>query len=184
MTRPQGAFTVLEVLICMSIIAIVAAITFPVVSRAKEQALISSATQNLRQVHLATMLYRNEYEGSEHGSAEQMGLPSAAAYQGLYDLFESTPNKGRSPCSPNAALSGPNDAIYNLFYHPIDEMTWRADHAKHGEQTWLFKDLHCDFRDSYLHNPYALHRVIFVSLGGSAKVLVGKYDPTKTSVNP
>ncbi len=74
MKRTQGV-TLIELITCIAIIAIVAAITFPVVVRAKEGALRSKSISNMRQVHLALELYSQEYSGSPTGSMESMGLP-------------------------------------------------------------------------------------------------------------
>ncbi len=58
----RGAFTLVELLIVISIIAILAAILFPVFSRARESARRASCQSNLKQIGLAAMQYTSDYD--------------------------------------------------------------------------------------------------------------------------
>lgn len=57
-----GGFTLVELLIVIAIIAILAAILFPVFSQAKAAAKQSVCISNMRQMGLAIGLYRNEFD--------------------------------------------------------------------------------------------------------------------------
>jgi len=59
--RPQ-AFTLIELLIVIAIIALLAAILFPVFSRARENARRSSCASNLKQIALGMMQYTQDYD--------------------------------------------------------------------------------------------------------------------------
>jgi len=59
----RRAFTLLEVLIVVAIIAILAAILFPVFSRARENARKASCISNLHQIGLGIAMYRSDYDG-------------------------------------------------------------------------------------------------------------------------
>ncbi|MCC7494043.1 MAG: DUF1559 domain-containing protein [Fimbriimonadaceae bacterium] len=60
-TRKTG-FTLIELLVVIAIIAILAAILFPVFAKAREKARQSSCASNLKQIALAAMQYRNDYD--------------------------------------------------------------------------------------------------------------------------
>ncbi len=58
----QRAFTLLELLIVIAIIATLAAILFPVFAQAKEAAKKASCISNLKQISLAFLMYTSDYE--------------------------------------------------------------------------------------------------------------------------
>lgn len=58
----RKAFTLIELLIVISIIALLAAILFPVFSRARESARRSSCASNLKQIGLGIMQYTQDYD--------------------------------------------------------------------------------------------------------------------------
>jgi prepilin-type N-terminal cleavage/methylation domain-containing protein/prepilin-type processing-associated H-X9-DG protein len=60
--KPRRAFTLIELLIVIAIIAILAAILFPVFARARENARRASCQSNLKQIGLASMQYSQDYD--------------------------------------------------------------------------------------------------------------------------
>ncbi len=64
--KPQGfthkAFTLIELLVVIAIISLLAAILFPVFSRARENARKSSCSNNLKQIGLGILQYAQDYD--------------------------------------------------------------------------------------------------------------------------
>lgn len=60
--RSRHAFTLLELIVAVAIVAILASILFPVFSRAKEQAKASVCLSNFKQVTFSMMLYQADYD--------------------------------------------------------------------------------------------------------------------------
>ena len=58
----RHAFTLIELLITISIIALLAAILFPVFAQVREKARQNSCLSNLRQLGTALLLYRHDYD--------------------------------------------------------------------------------------------------------------------------
>lgn len=59
----KRAFTLIEVLVVIAVIAILAAIQFPVFAKAKTDAKKTACTSNLMQVGKATAMYLNDFDG-------------------------------------------------------------------------------------------------------------------------
>jgi prepilin-type N-terminal cleavage/methylation domain-containing protein/prepilin-type processing-associated H-X9-DG protein len=59
--KPRG-FTLIELLVVVAIIAILAAILFPVFARAREAARKATCVSNLRQIGMAAMQYSQDYD--------------------------------------------------------------------------------------------------------------------------
>ena len=65
MNRPQHrcGFTLIELLVVIAIIAILAAILFPVFGQVREKARQTMCGSNMRQMGLALIMYREDYDG-------------------------------------------------------------------------------------------------------------------------
>src|SRR3990172_7506145 len=61
MERRKKGFTLIELLVVIAIIAILAAILFPVFSAAREKARQTSCLSNLKEIHLALLIYAGDW---------------------------------------------------------------------------------------------------------------------------
>lgn len=60
----KSAFTLVEILVVVAIIALLAAILFPVFGRARDKARQATCTSNLKQIYLGLRQYASDYDGS------------------------------------------------------------------------------------------------------------------------
>ncbi|RYG68787.1 DUF1559 domain-containing protein [bacterium] len=81
-TSAKRAFTLIELLVVVAIIAILAAILFPVFGRARENARRSSCQSNLKQIGLGLMQYTQDYD-------ETLPLTNFGQNGGNYSTYRS-----------------------------------------------------------------------------------------------
>jgi prepilin-type N-terminal cleavage/methylation domain-containing protein len=167
------AFTLIELLSVMAIIAVLASILFPVLSKAMMSAKITSAGSRLRQYHLLTVLYRNDQDASsESGSPVEMGLPwdleeggtSHGRKSPIYDLLdvvERDPFK-RSPCG---YIKHEFD-VNAIYYMPLVVPDWSRYTRLVGERTVLWVDPNCNSSSTRIDSQFATKRALGVTLGG------------------
>jgi prepilin-type N-terminal cleavage/methylation domain-containing protein len=135
----QRAFTLIELLVAIAIIAILAALLFPVLSSAKRQAQQTTCLNNLHEINFATRMY-----AEDHG--DQIVIPSPA------------PNAPWYTCSVKeivksyAGYAGKPSPSEKLFACPADTFyyTWGGGRGKYHNQG-LCKEPFTDFT-SYAFN--------------------------------
>ncbi len=175
----RRAITMIELLVCLAIIAIVAGISYPVFVTARFSAKIASAQQNLRQHFFAISLYQADQDAIVHiGSPSSMGLPSIAVPSSLNYAARNMPAGSKwSPCgSPNI------DKIpteWWLIYRPFDEETWQSSLEKLDYGVRLMYDTNCDYPTSKIGDSADKHRAFAVTLNGNIVTKVAIGNPTK-----
>jgi|GEM_PF-4162772 prepilin-type N-terminal cleavage/methylation domain-containing protein len=71
-----NAVTILEVLVVMTIIAVLTAIVYPVFVMARSKSRESQCLQQMRQIVMAIRMYQQDHDGTEFGNTPAaMGLP-------------------------------------------------------------------------------------------------------------
>jgi prepilin-type N-terminal cleavage/methylation domain-containing protein len=60
--RKQAAFTLIELLVVVAIIAILAAVLFPILARVRENARQAQCSTNLKQIGMAVQLYLGDWD--------------------------------------------------------------------------------------------------------------------------
>jgi prepilin-type processing-associated H-X9-DG protein/prepilin-type N-terminal cleavage/methylation domain-containing protein len=87
--RSSSGFTLIELLIVIAIIALLAAILFPVFARARENARRTSCASNLKQIGIAVQMYAQDNDermpsaGSIGGSGDMIGILNPYTKQAL-----------------------------------------------------------------------------------------------------
>lgn len=161
----KRAFTLTELLVVIAILAILAAITYPVVRKAVFRSQMTSTVLQLKQLHLATKMYQSDHDGeARYGSRYEMGLPddyvsALAGYKVPYRMF-------KSPCGVHPQADG---GIENAW----SNTWWEASAPQYREQIPLWFDLNCNEHNLYLYNEHIPRRGIAVLLSGTAVTKVG-----------
>ncbi|HEY3283526.1 MAG TPA: prepilin-type N-terminal cleavage/methylation domain-containing protein [Armatimonadota bacterium] len=75
--RPRRGFTLIELLVVVAIIAVLAALLFPVFSRARESARAAQCASNLKQISSALHLYMDAWDGRLSVKGKQVSLSLA-----------------------------------------------------------------------------------------------------------
>jgi prepilin-type N-terminal cleavage/methylation domain-containing protein/prepilin-type processing-associated H-X9-DG protein len=108
--KGRRGFTLIELLVVVAIIAILAAILFPVFSQAREKARASTCLSNIRQIGAAVHMYLQDYD-------ELMPLAFVAGrprqtWAALIHPYEKSWNLHRCPNMPEALVSRGGPSIW------------------------------------------------------------------------
>lgn len=168
------AFTLIELLICISIIAVLAVIAFPVFAKAKRSSQISKSISNLHQMHIAIKIYQADWDGEgKYGDLATMGLPD-----GLQLYRSKQLGLGRemwqSPCGQDPSWA-PFPAVIQYDYNVEGDF----DHLEaiaplYQENLIVFSDMNCSEHGQPLFSEYLPHRGLGVLLSGA---LLNLYKP-------
>ena len=108
----QNAFTLVEILVVLSVIALLAAILFPAFSSSREKSRISSCLSNVRQIGVAILAYRQDFD-------ERFPVATDNNDHGVY-LWESGEPKIREALSESPPLGSALSAYIK------DNQIWRC----------------------------------------------------------
>lgn len=166
--RLKLAFTLIELLSCIVLMAVLSSLIYPVLGQAKMSAKTAVAKTSLRNLYIATTIYRSDYEGIEFGDPASMGLPSSDS-QGrnpaLMDILTKTVGSNQDSHSPCGRHPQPINYT-SLAYMPNVVDDWRQWVKKLENMTILFADPNCNSRDIDINDQYAMKRSLGVALDG------------------
>jgi len=114
----ENGFTLIELLVVIAVIAILAAMLFPVFSKAREGGRRASCISNLHQLNLAFMMYIQDYDETLPSATD--GFPGTGMQGGW--VYYSSFGANRTPKSYDAARGSVAPYIKNvqIFVCPSD----------------------------------------------------------------
>jgi prepilin-type N-terminal cleavage/methylation domain-containing protein/prepilin-type processing-associated H-X9-DG protein len=143
--RLAPAFTLVELLVVIAVIAVLAAILFPVFAQAREKARQTTCLSNLRQIGTAAQMYAQDYDerfpGTElgQGDGEYHWIEMLAPYTKNRDLFHCPSAAVKTGYLPNGvaaeytysyAMNDVHDASgrsIGAAFQPLAAITYPAD---------------------------------------------------------
>lgn len=169
MIKVRRGVTLVEMLVVLTIIAILSGLTFASVSSAKRLSKQSVATNNLKQMWHLIMLYASDYDtGTMPGKASQMGLPLLGR-----SLDLAIPNRKQYQlCEPQNLM----------VYWPDDESgpeSWMESLVIAGDQVPMVVDENCGPSKWSEKNQYHPRTCIGIAYAGNALKLRKSGDPSK-----
>ena len=130
--RLQSAFTLVELLVVIGIIALLISILLPALNRAREQAQASVCLSNLRQIGAALTLYNNENHGYNVPSYTMTGTASGVPLEGWACILDALNYVKAAEGSGNSVYACPS----MLHDAPIDGQTGTAEFKANGYMDW------------------------------------------------
>jgi prepilin-type N-terminal cleavage/methylation domain-containing protein len=117
----KRAFTLIEILVTITIIALLSAIMFPVFARARENARRASCLSNLKQLGLAMQQYVQDYDGRYPYIPKGNLADTGRAPMGTGDFddaYQDTPPANRWDAGPIVKLLLPYTKSEQLAFCP------------------------------------------------------------------
>ena len=119
MARRTSAFTIVELLIVIAVIAILAGILFPVLQKAREKADSISCLSNLKQLGTAAMMYASDYD--QHPPAMWAHADGNLRYGG-WVFYRNFPNGHEGDFMPEQGSLYPYVKSAGIYECPSDEV--------------------------------------------------------------
>ncbi|MGI8924860.1 MAG: prepilin-type N-terminal cleavage/methylation domain-containing protein [Fimbriimonadales bacterium] len=157
----RRAFTLLETLSVVAIIAALTAIITPIYSAAILGAKTQSSIQRLRQFHVAISLYQSQWDFKGYDSVEALALPDVVAFTTMFPR-----HMYGSPCGWNQAFS-PDNANVGWAYIYSEPLPWGLKvFRQYRQNSVLVIDYQCNGGAVGVADPLAHKRVLGLLLSG------------------
>ena len=122
------AFTITEILVCIAIASVIIAITASYLISSRDKARQTVCLSNMRQIHSAVAMYRQDYDGGDTGnSVSDFGLPRGIAGLPQWGYIKNAnimwcPNReltpfGRDLKNKGSLWSYEDYSIYKYYYN-------------------------------------------------------------------
>jgi prepilin-type N-terminal cleavage/methylation domain-containing protein len=182
----RRGFTFAEILSVIAILAVLSAVLFPIFTKAKLEAKVTSAGQRLRQLHLLLTLYRSDQESNtDYGYPWEMGLPwginfNVNANGQLVPVQQKIEDRSpiefeifrkievdfrkRSPCGHHEELIA---WCLGWDYLPTNWIKWKPDSEKYQDRQIVFSDFNCNLPGTKFLEQFATKRAIGISIAGT-----------------
>lgn len=172
----RRAFTLVELIIVLSIVAIITAIAYPVIAGAVGRAKESQCMSNLRQFGVAIEMYRNDYDGiGKWGTPAQMGMPHPFVTL-VFEKYLST-HLQCGGVDPTRGVRG----LYAQFWWNYSDTNWAGYVAKWNDRTIAIFDTNHRNRVGAYESPIAIHYGMGLTLSGNVRVLSKRGSPENQS---
>lgn len=159
----RNGLTLLETVVCVAIVAVVAAIVAPVFGRARHAARVAAAGEQLRQMHRVVTIYRQDYEELPYGKPYPMGLPAPGDLTGQRPLWWLPKEFFFSPCGTHPEFRAARTSFWFVWFSE----EWPPYVESKQESSMLIVDPNCTDHEKELGNDYLMHFGIGVRLDGS-----------------
>lgn len=113
----SGAFTLIELLIVITIIIILASIAYPVYTNVQERARATQDLNNLRQIGLATQMYLNDNDGAFFDATGVWMAQLQPKYLPGWKIFQSPFDQGPTRTPSEVAAQAPISYGFNENAH-------------------------------------------------------------------
>ena len=162
--RRGRGFTLVETAVSLTIIAVVAAIMFPVFARAKESALITESAIKQKQFFQAFMMYQADNGGhtGAFGHPSASNLPNHHYYGQPLVPYGITNEFRKTPCGSKAPL-----AAGWIASHVSEDSIWVTKSPLFQESSLIVYDDNCNPGNEQAFSPYRKKRGLGVLYSGA-----------------
>lgn len=169
----RAGYSIVEVMVVVAIIAVVAALTFPMLSGSVRSAKAATTKTKLRQIFYSLELYRQEYDAGYVGDLGDLGLPSIQII-----LKGANPHLGlpietwKSDCTPHPKGIPSYRALY---YYPGEGGADLIENTFKMEENYiLIGDDQCNLPSVNIENPFETKTGFGVASNGTLYVRKGR----------
>jgi|GEM_PF-2877804 len=184
MRKEKLGFTLVEVMVTCAIIAILTSILYPVVGQAIQSAKETHSKNNLRQIYLGLMVYREQNDPKvEFGTQIDMGLPFNMELKetALSIVPDVATWRSRCCCHPLAPSGYPDYRKYFTDYANYfdgDDYRWALYVRRFEYNSVLVFDWHCNPVNVDIYRPRSLNvKGLGVYLNGKVETRVRSSIP-------